>query len=315
MNILVTGGAGFIGSNFVDLAMADPSRRVTVLDALTYAGTKENLEGHRKNERLRLIVGDVADPEAVRESLDGADLAVHFAAESFVDRSIEAAEPFVRTNVQGTLTLLTACRDAGVPMIQVSTDEVYGSIEDGAFTEESPLAPNNPYAATKAAADLLCRSFRATFGVDVRILRGTNAYGPRQHREKAIPVFIAAALATRPLPVYGDGANRREWLHVTDFARAVWTVVEQGEPGGVYNVGGGHETSNVDLAREICRLAGASEDLVSFVEDRPGHDLRYSMLWERIAALGWTPAVPFDEGLAGTVEWFRAHPERLEGSS
>lgn len=310
--MLVTGGAGFIGSHFVDLAMADPSHRVTVLDALTYAGTRENLTGHDGEGRMRLLVSDVADPGAVREALEGAEIVVHFAAESFVDRSIEAAEPFVRTNVQGTLTLLTACREAGVPMVQVSTDEVYGSIEDGAFTEESPLAPNNPYAATKAAADLLCRAFRVTYGADVRIVRGTNAYGPRQHREKAIPVFIAAALAGRALPVYGDGSNRREWLHVTDFARAVWTVVDQGEPGGVYNAGGGTEAANLDLAREICRLVGAPDELVSFVDDRPGHDFRYSMLWERIAALGWKPEVPFDAGLAGTVEWFRAHPERLE---
>jgi dTDP-glucose 4,6-dehydratase len=312
VNILVTGGAGFIGSHFVDLAMADPNHRVTVLDALTYAGTRDNLAEHDGDSRLRLIEGDVADPGAVREALEGAEISVHFAAESFVDRSIAAAEPFVRTNVQGTLTMLTACREAGVPMVHVSTDEVYGSIEDGAFTEESPLAPNNPYAATKAAADLLCRSFRVTFDVDVRILRGTNAYGPRQHREKAIPVFIAAALGGRSLPVYGDGSNRREWLHVSDFARAVWTAVEQGEPGGVYNAGGGHEVANLDLAREVCRLAGAQEELVAFVDDRPGHDFRYSMSWDRIAALGWKPEVPFDEGLAGTIEWFRAHPERLE---
>ena len=314
MNILVTGGAGFIGSHFVDLAMADPANRVTVLDALTYAGTRHNLEGHEGDDRLRLIEGDVADPDAVRTALEGAEIAAHFAAESFVDRSIEAAEPFVRTNVQGTLTMLTACREAGVPMVQVSTDEVYGSIEAGAFTEGSPLRPNNPYAATKAAADLLCRSFRVTFGVDVRILRGTNAYGPRQHREKAIPVFVAAALGGRALPVYGDGSNRREWLHVSDFARAVWVAVEQGEPGGVYNAGGGTEVANLDLAREICRLAGASDDLVSFVDDRPGHDFRYSMSWERIAALGWKPEVAFEEGLAGTVEWFRERPERLGAS-
>ncbi len=310
MNVVVTGGAGFIGSHFVDLLMAEPGNRVAVLDALTYAGNRDNLAAHEANDRFSFIEGDVADPAVVDPLVDRADLAVNFAAESFVDRSIAAPQPFARTNVEGTLTVLEACRRHGVPVVQVSTDEVYGSIEGGAFTEESPLAPNNPYAATKAGADLLCRSFHRTFGTDVRIVRGANAFGPRQHAEKAIPTFVAAALAGEPIPVYGDGSNRREWLFVTDLARAVQAVADAGAAGGVYNAGGGHELSNLELARTICRVAGASESLITFVDDRPGHDFRYSTASERIAQLGWKPEVPFDEGIAATVEWYRAHPER-----
>jgi dTDP-glucose 4,6-dehydratase len=195
-------------------------------------------------------------------------------------------------------------------MVQVSTDEVYGSTPEGAFTEESPLQPNNPYSATKAGADLLCRSYHRTYGMDVRIFRGPNAYGPRQHPEKAIPTFTIAALQGRPLPVYGDGSNRREWLHVRDFAGAVLTVTRRGEPGEVYNGGGGHEVTNLDLARTICGLTEASPELIGFVEDRPGHDFRYSMVWDRLRGLGWEPEVPFDRGLEETVAWFREHPGR-----
>ncbi len=310
MNIVVTGGAGFIGSHFVDLLLGDRGHRVTVLDALTYAGNRDNLAAHEADERLTFVEGDVADPDAVEPLVADADLAVNFAAESFVDRSIAEPQPFARTNVEGTLTMLSACRRHAVPLVQVSTDEVYGSIEDGAFTEESPLAPNNPYAATKAGADLLCRAFHRTYATDVRVVRGGNAFGPRQHPEKAIPTFIAAALSGETIPVYGDGSNRREWLFVTDLARAAQTVAEAGEPGGVYNAGGGHELSNLDLARMVCRLAGAPESLITFVDDRPGHDFRYSMASDRIAALGWKPETPFEEGMAATVDWFRSHPER-----
>lgn len=307
MNVLVTGGAGFIGSHFVDLVLSDrPDDRVTVLDSLTYAGTMANLAHLKDEPRFSFVRGDVADAGDVDPLVEEADLVVNFAAESFVDRSIAEARPFVRTNVEGTLTLLDACRRHGTPLVQVSTDEVYGSIDDGSFSEESPLAPNNPYAATKAGADLLCRSFHRTYGLDVRTLRGTNAFGPRQHAEKAIPTFISAALERRPLPLYGDGSNRREWLHVGDFARAVLTVGRAGEPGGVYHAGGGHELPNLELARMICDLAGAPASLIERVQDRPGHDLRYSMSWDRLRAMGWKPEVPFEAGLAETVEWFRA---------
>ena len=303
----MTGGAGFIGSHFVDLLLdSRPEESVTVLDALTYAGHRDNVAAHDRDPRFTFVHGDVADAEAVDPVVKGAEVVVNFAAESFVDRSIADARPFAVTNVVGTQTLLDACLRHGVPMVQVSTDEVYGSVPHGAFTEESPLAPNNPYAATKAGADLLCRAFHRTHGLDVRIMRGANAYGPRQHPEKAIPTFTAAALEGRPLPVYGDGSNRREWLFAQDFARAVLTVLERGEAGQVYNAGGGHEVPNLELARAICRLAGAPESLIGFVEDRPGHDFRYSMVWERLAALGWKPEVEFEDGLARTVEWFRS---------
>jgi dTDP-glucose 4,6-dehydratase len=311
VNVLVTGGAGFIGSHFVDLLLqARAGASVTVLDALTYAGTKDNLAHHQDDGRFGFIHGDVADAETVDPLVKEADLVCNFAAESFVDRSIDDPGPFATTNVLGTITILDTCRRHGVPLVQVSTDEVYGSIPDGAFTEESPLQPNNPYSATKAAADLLCRSYHQTYGVPVRIFRGPNAYGPRQNPEKAIPTFTIAALQGRRLPVYGDGSNRREWLYVGDFARAVLAVAERGEVGAVYNGGGGHEVANIELARSICRVTGAPEDLIEFVEDRPGHDFRYSMMWDRIAAIGWGPEVPFDEGLRRTVEWVRDHPER-----
>jgi dTDP-glucose 4,6-dehydratase len=309
VNVLVTGGAGFIGSHFVD-RLLDEEERVTVLDALTYAGTRENLSHREEDERFRFVHGDIVEAEAVDPLVKDADLVVNFAAESFVDRSIGDARPFAVTNVQGTLTILDACRRHEVRMVQVSTDEVYGSTPEGAFTEESPLQPNNPYSATKAGADLLCRSYQRTYGMDVRIFRGPNAYGPRQHPEKAIPTFTIAALEGRPLPVYGDGSNRREWLHVRDFAGAVLTVTRRGEPGEVYNGGGGHEVTNLDLARTICGLTGASPELIAFVEDRPGHDFRYSMVWDRLRGLGWEPEVPFDRGLEETLAWFREHPGR-----
>lgn len=306
MNVLVTGGAGFIGSHFADLLReARPEDSLTVLDALTYAGDRRNLASD-----LELVEGDVADPETVDPLVAATGVVVNFAAESMVDRSIADARPFAVTNVVGTQTLLEACWHHGVPFVQVSTDEVYGSIEGGAFAEDSPLAPNNPYAATKAAADLLCRSFHRTFGMDVRVMRGPNAFGPRQHPEKAIPTFAVAALTRQPLPVYGRGLQRREWLAVEDFCRAVLVVLEAGEPGEVYNAGGGTEIGNLELARTICRLAGAPESLVSFVPDRPGHDFRYALSWDRLAALGWKPKADFEASLAAAVAWFRDHPER-----
>ena len=311
MDVLVTGGAGFIGSHFVDLLRKErPDDRVIVLDALTYAGTRDNLAHHEGTEGYGFVEGSIADPDTVVPLVRQADVVFNFAAESFVDRSIEDSRPFAMTNVVGTLAILDACRLYETRLVQVSTDEVYGSIVDGAFTEDSPLQPNNPYAATKAAGDLLCRSFHRTYGMDIRLYRGPNAYGPRQHAEKAIPTFSVAALKGKPIPLYGDGSNRREWLYVEDFARAVLTVGDRGLPGGVYNAGGGHEVANIDLARMICRLAGADESLIEFVEDRPGHDFRYSMVWDRLRDLGWTPQVPFEEGLARTVEWVRDHPDR-----
>jgi dTDP-glucose 4,6-dehydratase len=312
MHLLVTGGAGFIGSHFVDLILAETDATVTVLDKLTYAGNLENLAAHDGDARYRFVQGDIADPAAAGPLVAEADRVVNFAAESFVDRSIEDSAVFVLSNILGTQVLLEACRRDGTPMLQVSTDEVYGSIVDGSFREGDPLLPNSPYAATKAGAELLCRSYFVTYGLPVTAVRGSNAYGPRQHPEKAIPVYTAAALAGRPLPVYGDGSNRREWLYVGDFARAVHTAMERGEPGGTYNIGGGHELPNLELAKRICALAGAPESLISFVEDRPGHDFRYSLVWDGLRGLGWEPKTSFEDGLAGTVDWFRANPHRLQ---
>ena len=305
--MLVTGGAGFIGSHLVDEFLAREGIRVTVLDKLTYAGNLENLAEHEGDERFRFVRGDVTDTAAVEPLVAKASHVIHAAAESFVDRSIDDPAEFVRSNVVGTQVVLEVCRSAGVPMTFVSTDEVYGSRAEGSFTEEDPLEPNSPYAASKAGADLLCRAYFATYEMPVTVVRGTNAYGPRQHPEKALPTFALAALEGRSLPVYGDGSNRREWLHVRDFARAVAVVAGEGEPGEVYNIGAGFECSNLELAEEVCRVAGAPESLITFVPDRPGHDFRYGMSWDRLRSLGWKPEVPFEEGVPSTVEWYREH--------
>src|SRR5207248_1100533 len=272
-HVLVTGGAGFIGSHLVDLLL-ERGDTVTVLDKLTYAGAKENLTAHERSSQLRFVQGDVADPSAVEPLVAAADRVVHAAAESFVDRSIESSRVFVETNVLGTQVVLEACRRAERPLLFVSTDEVYGSRMEGRFAEEDPLLPNSPYAASKAGADVLCRSYHVTYGLPVTVVRGTNAYGPRQHVEKAIPVYTLAALEGRPIPVYGDGSNRREWLFVRDFARGLVAVLEGGGPGEIYNLGGGFELPNMELARRVCSLAGAPVSLIELVPDRPGHDFR-----------------------------------------
>jgi dTDP-glucose 4,6-dehydratase len=313
LRVLVTGGAGFIGSHVVDLLLDRPDVSVTVLDKLTYAGNRDNLSDHLGDPRFRFVQGDVADSEAVLPLVKEADSVVNAAAESFVDRSIRDSGEFVRSNVLGTQVVLEACRRTRTSVLQVSTDEVYGSTRDGSFGEDDPLLPNSPYAATKAGAELLCRAYHVTYGLPVIVARGTNAFGPRQHPEKAIPTFALAAIEGRMLPVYGDGSNRREWLYVTDFARAVLAVLGGGEPGTTYNIGGGQEIANLDLARRICRLAGASDSLVGFVPDRPGHDFRYALTWDRLAAMGWRPEVAFEEGLARTVQWYRERA--LEGAA
>lgn len=307
--ILVTGGAGFIGSHLVDLLLERPGADVIVLDKLTYAGTRLNLAHHEADPRFRFVHGDVADPLAVAPLVEGADRVIHAAAESFVDRSIEDSRAFVVTNVLGTQVMLEACRELGRPMLLVSTDEVYGSSEEGAFTEDSPLQPRNPYSASKAGADLLARAYATTYDMPVTTIRGTNAFGPRQHPEKALPTWTLAATEGRPIPVYGDGSHRREWLYVRDFVRAIATVFDHGEPGGVYNIGGGTEMTNLELVNRVVAYVGADPALVTFVEDRPGHDRRYGMRWGRLEALGWQPATPFSDGLAITLAWYRDHPE------
>ncbi len=309
--VLVTGGAGFIGSNFIRLLRRErPGWRLVNLDKLTYAGNLENLAGVEEGPRYRFVRGDVADREAVDRLFaeEGFDAVVHFAAESHVDRSILDPSPFLDTNVKGTQVLLEAARRHGVPrFLQVSTDEVYGSLgpDDPPFTEDSPLAPNSPYAASKAAADLLCRAYRETYGLPVMITRCGNNFGPYQFPEKLIPLFIANALEEKPLPLYGDGRNVRDWIHVEDHCAAILRVLEAGRPGEVYNVGAGNERTNLEITRAILALLGRPESLVRFVADRPGHDRRYALATGKLRTeLGWTPRYTFDEALAATVRWY-----------
>ncbi|HEV8572090.1 MAG TPA: dTDP-glucose 4,6-dehydratase [Actinomycetota bacterium] len=314
-HVLVTGGAGFIGSHLVDRLLEEPGTRVTVLDRLSTGGSRANLEEHEEDPRFRLVVGDILDAGAVRELVETADAVIHAAAESHVDRSIAEPREFLTVNVMGTQAVLETCRDSGTRMLMISTDEVYGAGDPagGVFDEDHALAPRSPYAASKAAADLLCQAYVVTYGANVTVLRGTNAYGPRQI-ERVVPTYTMAALEGRPIPVYGHGEQRREFLHVRDWVRAALLVLDRGEPGIVYNVGAGHELSNLELARTICRLAGAPESLISFVPDRPGHDFRYGVTSDRVQALGWRPQIPFQEGLARTIEWYRDHLDWLRGA-
>jgi dTDP-glucose 4,6-dehydratase len=305
MRLLVAGGAGFIGCNFVRLRLRETDDEVIVLDKLTYAGREENLDDVRHHERFRFLRGAIEDPAAAVEAMDGCDAVVNFAAETHVDRSIASAGDFVTTNARGTWVLLEAARERGVRYVQVSTDEVYGSIESGSFTESSPLRPSSPYSATKAGADLLVASYFHTYGLATLVCRGSNNYGPYQHPEKLIPLMILNALAGDRLPVYGDGLNVRNWLHAEDFSRAIGVVLESGDPGEAYNVGGPDECANLEVVTRILALCDRDESLIEFVTDRPGHDRRYSLGSEKVRALGWSPQVRFDQGLAGTVAWYR----------
>ena len=314
-HVLVTGGAGFIGSHLVDALLAEPDARVTVLDRLSAGGSRANLERHDGDARLKLVHGDVRDPAAVGPLVAAADRVIHAAAQSHVDRSIDDPAGFVDTNVMGTQVVLDAVREHGTRMLMVSTDEVYGpgDPDGGLFDEDHAMHPRSPYAASKAAADLICQAYHATYGAPVTVVRGTNAYGPRQI-ERVVPTYTLNALEGRPVPVYGDGSQRREFLHVEDWVRAAIAVLERGEPGVIYNIGGGHELANLELARRICALAGASPDLVTFVADRPGHDLRYGVGADRLRSLGWAPEIGFDEGLERTVEWYREHRDWIRAA-
>ena len=309
MKLLVAGGAGFIGSNYVRRRVeTHPDDTVRVLDKLTYAGRRENLDGIPE-DRWELVEADIADRDAVGAAIEGCDAAVNFAAESHVDRSIEAPGEFITTDVYGTYVLLEASRDAGVRHLQVSTDEVYGDFETGSATEESPLNPSSPYSASKAGGDLLVSAFARTYGSEALIIRASNNYGPRQHPEKLIPLCVLNALAGDPLPVYGDGMQVRNWLFVEDFAAAIDVVLAGGEPGEVYNVGGPDELSNLEVLRRILALTDRDESLIEFITDRPGHDRRYSLSAARLESLGWKAAVPFDEGIERTVTWYRENDE------
>jgi dTDP-glucose 4,6-dehydratase len=300
VKLLVTGAAGFIGSTYVRLVKDE--HEVTVLDKLTYAGRRENLP-----EGVELIEGAIEDPAVAREAMQGADAVVNFAAESHVDRSIEDQDAFARTHVIGTSVLLDAARELGVGRyLQVSTDEVYGSIESGSFTETSPLDPSSPYSATKAAGDLLVSAHAHTYGIEAVICRGSNNYGPRQYPEKLIPLMILNAVHGDSLPVYGDGRQIRNWLYVEDFCRGIHAVLMSGRPGQAYNVGGPDECENIEVVRRVIELTGADESLLEYVKDRPGHDRRYSLASEKLRGeLGWEAEVRFAEGLERTVQWYR----------
>jgi dTDP-glucose 4,6-dehydratase len=303
VSLLVAGGAGFIGSNFVrHWAARNPGESIRVLDKLTYAGRPENLEGLAGVE---LIEADISDREAVRAAIEGCDAVVNFAAESHVDRSIEAPGEFITTDVFGTFVLLDAAKDAGIRHLQISTDEVYGDFGEGSASEASPLDPSSPYAASKAGGDLIVGAFARTYGAEALIFRASNNYGPRQHPEKLIPLCVLNALAGDPLPVYGDGSQIRNWLFVEDCCAAIEVALEHGDPGQAYNAGGPDELPNIEVVRKILELTGADESLIEHVTDRPGHDLRYSLASEKLRGLGWEPAVPFAEGIERTVEWYR----------
>jgi dTDP-glucose 4,6-dehydratase len=308
MNVLVTGGAGFIGSNFVRWAhRAHSDWHITTLDKLTYAGRLENLQDVLDRPRHRFVHGDIADAAVAAPLVREANVVVHFAAETHVDRSILAAGDFIQTDIFGTFVLLEAAREAPElrRFIQISTDEVYGSVPEGHSRETDELRPRNPYSASKAGADRLAYSYWATYGVPVVVTRASNNYGPNQFPEKVIPLFITNAIDSRPLPLYGDGQNVRDWLHVDDHCRAIDFLIEGGTNGEVYNIGGGNEVANIDLTRRILGLLDRPESLITPVADRPGHDRRYALDTTKLRALGWAPTMPFDDGLAATVAWYR----------
>jgi dTDP-glucose 4,6-dehydratase len=315
-HVLVTGGCGFIGSNFVrHLLSTRRDLRLTNIDKLTYAGNLANLSDFADDHRYRFLHGDIADRELVRMAMRGIDVVFHFAAESHVDRSIHDSGPFVRTNVLGTQTLLDAAREFKVSrFLQISTDEVYGSLgPTGYFTEDTPLCPNSPYSASKAAADLLVRSYHHTFGLPAIITRCSNNYGPYQFPEKLIPLFITNLLHDQPVPVYGDGRNVRDWIHVRDHCAAIDMVWQLGKPGEVYNIGGECERTNLQITHALLDALEKPRTLIRFVKDRPGHDLRYAVDCTKIKEeLGWRPMIPFEEGLLETIRWYQEHSQWVE---
>ena len=308
VKVLVTGGAGFIGSNFVHYALAaHQDWQVTTLDKLTYAGRIENLDSVRNNPRHRFVQGDVADAKVAAPLVQESDIVVHFAAETHVDRSILHAGDFITTDVFGTFVLLEAARETPNlrRFVQISTDEVYGSVPEGSSKETDELRPRNPYSASKAGADRLAYSYWATYQVPVIVTRASNNYGPNQFPEKIIPLFITNLIDDIPVPLYGDGQNVRDWLHVDDHCRAVDLLIDQGAPGEVYNIGGGNHVKNVDLTHRILALVGKPDSLIKPVADRPGHDRRYSLDTAKLQSLGWRPRESFEDGLANTVTWYR----------
>jgi dTDP-glucose 4,6-dehydratase len=311
MRLLITGAAGFIGSNFVRMIFKgelEQIAHVTVLDKLTYAGVRANLESAEGTSKYSFFEGDVCDPLLVAELLTDVDAVINFAAESHVDRSIAGAADFVQTNIVGVQVLLDAIKESGrkIRFLQVSTDEVYGSIESGSWTEEWPLQPNSPYSASKAGGELLARSYHRTHGMDVVITRCSNNYGTHHFPEKLIPLFITNLIEGKKVPVYGNGKNVRDWLHVDDHCRGIYYVLMNGKSGEVYNIGGGRELTNNEITSLILEAMGADESSIEYVEDRKGHDLRYSVDWTKInRELGYEPKVKFEDGLRETIAWYR----------
>ena len=307
MRLLVTGGCGFIGSAFVRMGLAR-GHEVTNLDKLTYAGNPANLAEVAGDAGYRFVHADIADADKVAGALEGVDVVVNMAAESHVDRSILDPAAFPLTDVVGTAVILDQARRAGVArFVQVSTDEVYGSIPEGRFRETDPLEPSSPYSASKAGGDLQALAWHRTYGMDVVVTRGSNTYGPRQYPEKLIPLFVTNALDGEGLPVYGDGQQIRDWIHVEDHCAGIFAALERGAAGEVYNVGGGNERANLEITERILEYTGASRELIQYVTDRPGHDRRYALATEKLRGLGWEPVVDFSDGLAATVAWYRDH--------
>ena len=311
MRYFVPGGAGFIGSNYVEhlLNLVDGVTGVTIYDKFTYAANPKNYQEFADDPRLTVIKGDICDSLLLENSMANHDYVIHFAAESHVDRSIDDASAFVQTNTLGTFNVLEASRKSGIKtMIHVSTDEVYGSLSEGSADEYYPLQPNSPYAASKAASDLLARSYFITHGLDVRTTRCCNNYGRYQFPEKVVPVFVNRLNSGEKLPIYGDGKNVREWIHVSDHARGIQTVLNRGKPGEIYNIGTGAHLSNNDLASEIINLIGLNEDMKSYVADRQGHDFRYSVDSRKIESLGFERIIDFNDGLKATIDWYTDNP-------
>ncbi len=306
--ILVTGGAGFIGSNFVRLLLAESEyEEILILDKLTYAGSLDNLDGSLNDPRVKFFKGDIASADDVARALEGCRYVVNFAAETHVDRSLAEASPFIRSNILGVHTLLERARDAGLEkFVHISTDEVYGPYIEGSATETSPLNPSSPYSASKVAGDALCNAYRVSWGVPTVIVRPTNNFGPNQYPEKLIPFFVKRALAGQTLPIYGAGNQVRDWLYVGDNCRAIKLVLERGEVGGIYNIGADCPRENIEIARKMLDILGLPEDRLEHVEDRLGHDFRYAVDSSRVRALGWRPQANFDEAFRSTVEFFRA---------
>ncbi len=313
MNLLVTGGAGFIGTNFVKYVMSHrPNWSVTVLDKLTYAGRRENLSDYEGSERYRFIKGDICDPVAVQGAMEGCSAVVNFAAETHVDRSIDDPASFVRTDVEGVRVLLEEFKkdDSRSVFLQISTDEVYGSVQNGRSSEEDTLDPRSPYSASKAGGELLAMSYFSTFGVPVVITRASNNYGPHQYPEKLVPLFITNAFEGEKLPLYGDGGNMRDWLFVTDHCSALVAAIEKGRPGRIYNIGDGQEMTNKEVTFAILEATGTDPSLVRFIEDRLGHDRRYAVDISRAREeLNWKPDTDFQTGIALTVDWYRDNPQ------